>query len=117
MTTKSKITIDQDIIINLVTDVKAIKDTLTGDELHPNGIIAEIKSIKESIHNVDIEHKKWTASVIAAVNTETNERIRCDNKIEVKMAKRDSIWGSIIAIFTILLTTTVNWFIFKRFER
>jgi hypothetical protein len=93
---KPKITIDQDVIIDLVTEVKVIKNVLIGDEMHPDGIIAEIKDIKKTMHEIDVEHKGWTASVIAAVNSETSERIRCDNKLEVKMAKRDATWGIVI---------------------
>ena len=74
-------------------DITDIKKCLQGDDYHPEGLVHQVNNNKSCIDDI--------------------KRNRIP-KVEKELEKRTGIIGGIVAFITVVGTTVLNWFLFRR---
>ena len=74
-------------------DITEIRTCLLGDEYHPEGLVDQVVTNKNCIDNIK------------------RERLP---SIEKSIERRSSIIGGVVAFVVVLVTSAVNFFIFRR---
>ena len=75
---------DRILLTEVKEDIKEIKECLLGSEYHPNGLVDAVKRNKRNI-----------------------------DELKNKQNKVLGFWGGAVTVFTVAITSIVNFFIFK----